>query len=291
MATAIHPSVGRAPLLDDTTAALAAYLGPRVVEVRSGERGAGSGVIWGSDGLIVTNAHVVRAPNMEVVLADGATLPATVAARDDAHDLAALRVAATGLPTAALGDSDSLRVGQVVLAMGNPLGLTRALTMGIVHALGTGDRGRWIQADIRLAPGNSGGPLVDAEGKVIGINSMIAGGLALAVPSSLVTRFLAGDTRPAYLGVRVQGVRLPGAEGTQCLLVLETIDGGAAARGGLLPGDLLLTAGRTTLHDPRDLPSTLRDLTPGTPLPLTILRAGLRREITIVLGESPTDAG
>jgi len=290
MATAILPPIGHAPLLDDTTAALAAYLGPRVVEVRSGERGAGSGVIWGSDGLIVTNAHVVRAPAMEVVLADGTVLPATVTARDETHDLAALRVAATGLPAAAAGDSDSLRVGQVVLAMGNPLGLTRALTMGIIHALGTGDRGRWIQADIRLAPGNSGGPLVDVEGKVIGINSMIAGGLALAVPSSLVARFLAGDTRPAYLGVRVQGVQLPGAEGARCLLVLETITGGPAARGGLLPGDLLLTAGRTTLREPRDLPVTLRDLAPGTPLPLTILRAGLRREITIVLGESPNDA-
>jgi len=222
-----------------------------------------------------------------VVLADGTTLAATVTARDEAHDLAALRVAANNLPTAAIGDSDSLRVGQVVLAMGNPLGLTRALTMGIVHTLGKGESGRWIQADIRLAPGNSGGPLVDVEGKVIGINSMIAGGLALAVPSSLVIRFLAGDTHPAYLGVRVQAVRIPDTENDHGLLVLETINGGPAARGGLLPGDLLLTAGRATLHDPRDLPATLRDLTPGTPLPLTILRVGVRREITIVLGESP----
>src|SRR6185437_5442557 len=134
MATAILPPVGHAPLLDDITAALAAYLGPRVVEVRSGERGAGSGVIWGSDGLSVTNAHVVRAPDMEVVLADGTVLAAAVTARDEGHDLAALRVAASGLPTAAIGDSDRLRVGQVVLAMGNPLGVTRALTMGIVHA-------------------------------------------------------------------------------------------------------------------------------------------------------------
>ncbi len=289
MATATYPSVGRVPAVDASTAELAARLHRQVVEVRSGERGAGSGVIWGADGLIVTNAHVVRGSEITVALADGTELPARVTARDNTHDLATLQVAASGLPTAEVGDSDSLRVGQVVLAMGNPLGLARALTMGIIHALGTGEGGRWIQADIRLAPGNSGGPLVDTQGRVIGINSMVAGGLALAVPSRVVRRFLAGETMPAYLGVQTQGVLIPGADPERGLIVLEVIEGGPAARGGLLPGDILLAAGHAGLRDPGDLAVSLRDTAPGMSFPLDILRGGARREVTIVLGERPSD--
>jgi len=289
MATATHPQVGRTGSLDESTAALANYLAPRVVEVRARERGVGSGVIWSADGLIVTNAHVVRGSDVEVVLADGRVLPAPVTARDEEHDLAALQVAASNLPTAAIGDSDSLRVGQLVLAMGNPLGLTRALSMGIVHTVDTGEGPNWIRADIRLAPGNSGGPLVDGEGRVLGINSMIAGGLALAVPSTLVRRFLAGETRPAFLGVKTQLVAVPDSESGRGLVVLELVKGAPAERGGLFPGDVMLTAGRTTLREPDDLLVALSDLAPGTPLPLTIVRGGVKHDVTIVLGERPAE--
>jgi serine protease Do len=289
MATAIFPPVLGVPALDQSAAALASRLAPSVVEVRARERGMGSGIIWSPDGLIVTNAHVVRGSEIDVELADGAVLPAQVTARDEAHDLATLQVAAGNLPAAVIGDSDALRVGQLVLAMGNPLGLTRALSMGIIHAVGGGDGMRWIRADIRLAPGNSGGPLVDAQGRVVGINSMVAGGLALAVPSAVVRRFLAGETRPSYLGVQTQLVAVPGSESGRGLLVLEVLNGGPAARGGLLPGDVLLDAGRTVLREPEDLLRVLSELPPGTPLPLTLLRAGAGREVTIVLGERPTE--
>jgi serine protease Do len=289
MATATIPQAERAWSLDQSTAALADYLAPRVVEVRAREQGVGSGVIWSADGLIVTNAHVVRGPDIEVILADGSALPASVTARDEEHDLATLQVAASNLPTVMVGDSDSLRVGQLVLAMGNPLGLTRALSLGIVHTVDAGEGGHWIRADIRLAPGNSGGPLVDGEGRVLGINSMIAGGLALAIPSSLVSRFVAGETKPAFLGVKTQLVAVPGSESGRGLMVLELVKGAPAERGGLFPGDVLLTAGRTTLHEPDDLLIALRDLAPGTPLPLSILRGGAKRDVTIVLGERPAE--
>jgi len=189
------------PGLTDAFIEITARLRRATVRVRghgepSGQHGGGSGVIWQPDGLIITNAHVARGPRASVELADGRTLVATVTARDDRRDLAALTVDATGLPAAVIGDSDALRVGALVLAVGNPLGLAGALTMGVVHAaLPDGPRGHgWVRADVRLAPGNSGGPLADAAGRVIGINSMIAGGLALAVPSNTVARFLRGST-------------------------------------------------------------------------------------------------
>jgi serine protease Do len=152
-----------------------------------GRRGAsGSGVVWKRDGLVITNSHVVAENHVQVRLADGRTLEAVVTGRDRVRDLAALEVTATDLPAVTVGDSNSLRAGEVVLAVGNPVGHVGALSTGIVHATGR----RWIQADLRLAPGNSGGPLANARGEVIGINSMIAGGLALAVPSNEVERFL-----------------------------------------------------------------------------------------------------
>jgi serine protease Do len=177
--------------LDSAAAALAARLARVTVEVASRGRGTatgapvGSGVIWHPDGLILTNAHVARS-DVSVALWDGRTRAARLVARDVARDLAALVVDATGLPAAEIGDSSALRVGELVLAVGNPLGLVRALSAGLVHAA---DR-RLIQADLRLAPGNSGGPLADARGRVVGLNAMIVGGLAVAVPSREAQRFV-----------------------------------------------------------------------------------------------------
>ena len=165
------------------------------VEVRSAGGGAGSGVVWRQDGLVVTNAHVVRGSRAGVTLADGRTLDARLLARDDRLDLAALSIPAVGLAAALVGDPEALRPGEMVLALGNPLGVVGALAVGIVHAAPT-ERGRpgrgprWILADVRLAPGNSGGPLADARGRVLGVNAMIVNGMGLAIPANVVERFV-----------------------------------------------------------------------------------------------------
>jgi len=182
--------------LDAAAAAIAARLGRITVEVRGRGRGGadggavGSGVIWHPDGLILTNAHVARG-DVLVVLADRRRFRARLVARDPDRDLAALVVDATDLPAAQLADSSALRVGELVLAVGNPLGLVRALSAGLVHAVGP----RYIHADLRLAPGNSGGPLADACGRVVGLNAMIVGGLAVAVPSREAQRFVREQSR------------------------------------------------------------------------------------------------
>ncbi len=182
--------------LGASAAAIATALGRVTVEIR-GPNGApiGAGVVWHSDGLILTNAHVARR-DVSVVLSDRRPRAARLVARDPGRDLAALVVDATGLPDAAIGDSRALRVGELVLAMGNPFGLPRALSAGLVHAV----ERSIIQADLRLAPGNSGGPLADAQGRVVGLNAMVVGGLAIAVPSETAWRFvreqLHGHRRP-----------------------------------------------------------------------------------------------
>ena len=178
---------------------LAGELRASTVAVRLGREGAGSGVIWSSDGAIVTNAHVASRRFAEVVLSDGRRFTARLAARDARRDLALLWIDADGLRAAATRDPRGLRPGELLVAVGHPLGIPNALTMGIAHAgLGEGRR-RFVAADLRLAPGNSGGPLADAEGRVVGINSMVvAGGLALAVPSDDVQRFVDGFRARRY---------------------------------------------------------------------------------------------
>jgi serine protease Do len=215
------------------------------VHISSGGRGHGSGIIIKSDGTIVTNAHVARLGKSTVTLWDGRSFPAEIAARDARRDLAILRVAASALPAAVLGDSNQLRAGEFVIAIGNPLGFIGALTAGVVHAVGPlaglGPR-KWIQAGVRLAPGNSGGPLADASGNVVGVNTMVAGRLGLAVPSNEVTRLLRGETAQP-LGVTLRPIRVA-AEGRERLglMVLEVDPNSAASRASLLPGDILVGA-------------------------------------------------
>jgi serine protease Do len=163
------------------------------VQVFDGRRGAGSGVIWRADGWIVTNAHVARGGSARVRLDDGRTLDAEVIGRAAERDLAALYVDARDLPAAEIGASAAVRVGEIVLAAGSPFGVRGAVTAGVLHGVGSVPRvgkQRWLQVDLELAPGNSGGPLADANGRVIGINSMIAMGLGLAIPSQEVEQFL-----------------------------------------------------------------------------------------------------
>ncbi len=178
-----------------------------LVEIHNGHGGAGAGTIWHPDGLIVTNAHVVRGRRgLTVTLPNKRTLPARLLARDDRRDLAALSVDATGLPTIELGDSRLLKAGQWVMAIGHPFGVAGAVTAGIV--IGEGSQlpemaasGReWIAVSLRMRPGHSGGPLVDIDGRIVGINTMITGpDVGMAVPVHVVKAFL----RQAGLGEAV----------------------------------------------------------------------------------------
>jgi serine protease Do len=294
MATILDPQTVVAPtaLAEDMTATAEA-LRKVTVQVRGRGPGGGSGVIWQADGLIITNAHVARWQQGEVELWDGRVFTAEVLYRDDERDLAALKINATDLPAAPIGDSDALRVGEVVLAVGNPLGIIGALTTGIVHAAPLADatRGRnWVQADVRLAPGNSGGPLADAAGRVIGINSMIAGNLALAVPSNAVQRFLArgGKEERPMLGVALRPVTLAGNK--TGLLIIAVVPDSAAEKAGLIIGDILMGANGQPFTTPEGLPIALRNASQGAALHLDISRGGQPQTITVTLAPNGTVA-
>jgi serine protease Do len=229
-----------------------------------GSKGNGSGVLWLSDGLIVTNAHVAQGARAEISLWDGREFRAEVTARDARRDLAALRISAGELFAAEAGDSSRVRPGEIAIAVGNPLGFVGALTTGIVHAVGPihglGWQS-WVQSDVRLAPGNSGGPLADARGRIIGINAMVAGRLALAIASNEVTRFLNGESGAdsLRLGVSVMLVQLPRSSGRTVGLLLAAVEAGTpAARASLLPGDILLGTEQRRFTSVSDLAAALQ---------------------------------
>ncbi len=242
----------------------------RVLDGMPETRGSGSGVIWTSDGTVVTNAHVARGEAARVELWDGSGMRAEVVSRDERRDLARLKIPATRLPAAEWRDSGSLRAGEVLIAVGNPLGFVGALATGVAHASGPVrglGRRSWVQAAIRLAPGNSGGPLADAAGRVVGINTMAAGRLALAIPSETVARFVEHGAPPA-LGVTLQPV-------PQGLLVLQVSRGSPAERASLLPGDLLVG-----FDSPDDLRAAIDS---GGPIHLKFRRGDRRaiREVAV----------
>lgn len=243
---------------------IAEQLRRSTVLVQSGGRGAGSGVIWSADGLVITNAHVVLGSRVRVQLWDGREFDAKIASRDAGRDLAHLRIDASGLAAAAAADSSLLRPGELAIAIGNPLGFVGALATGVIHGVGPlGGLGRrtWVQAGVRLAPGNSGGPLADARGRVIGINTMIAGGLALAIPSNTVRDFLSAGPESAWLGVTIHPAQIPRAAGSGKrfgLVVLEVEPGSPADRASLLPGDILLGVEEKSFGAVEDLAGALR---------------------------------
>lgn len=214
------------------------------VHVRAGRRGQGSGIIVSSDGLMVTNAHVATLERADAQLWDGTRVRAELLFRDVGRDLAILQLARSGLPAAILADSDRLRVGEFVMAVGNPFGFIGALTTGVIHAIGPVPNGgprKWIQADVQLAPGNSGGPLANALGEVVGVNAMIAVGVGLAIPSNSVSRLLNRRLSPAPLGVVIRSVQITVKGRAHLgLAVLKVSKYGAAARASLMPGDVLI---------------------------------------------------
>jgi S1-C subfamily serine protease len=282
---------------------VAAGLTPRVASLRvpqEGSRGAqsqGSAVVFTPDGFLLTNAHVVGNSSRGTALfSDGTTVPFTVVGADPLSDLAVLRAHGGTPEPAELGEADDLVVGQLVVAVGSPLGLAGSVTAGVVSALGrslptrSGSAARLvedvIQTDAALNPGNSGGALADARSRVVGINTAVAGiGLGLAVPMNATSRRIIaalmrdGRVRRAYLGVVCAPAPVPPAlrervGRAEGLRVAEVVASGPAARAGLRAGDLLLTAAGGPVASAQDLQRLMFGEAIGRPLAITVVRNG-----------------
>ena len=287
--------------------AVAAAVTPHVASLRVG-RGSGSAVLFTDDGLLLTNAHVVgSAPGGVAAFVDGTEVRVDLIGADPLSDLAVLRARSATPPGVTLGDADQLVVGQLVVAIGNPLGLAGSVTAGVVSALGralpvrSGRAGRVIedviQTDAALNPGNSGGALADAGGHVVGINTAVAGiGLGLAVPMNATTRRIVatlladGRVRRAYLGVVGMPAPVPAqvaqrAGQREGLRLVEVVPGSPAAKAGLRNGDLVLTVGRKQITDAQSIQRQLFGDAIGTPLPITALRNGAMVDVIAVPAE------
>lgn len=280
---------GAGTLVSAATNAVAAKARDSVVLVLS-RGGNGAGIIWRPDGQIVTNNHVVGDDRAEVVLSDGRKFTAILAARHPDRDIAVLKIAAEDLPAIEVGDSSTVRPGQVAIAIGHPIGFRDAVTVGVIVAAGqaatpTGPKtGDFIQTDVTLLPGNSGGPLLDAWGRVIGVNTMVNGRLSLAVPSQAVERFVAGGNRGVvgYLGVNGIVVATRRADHPVGFLLTEIVDGTPADRAGLIVGDVVIGIGGREIVDQESLPAALLKLVPGEAVTLDVLRGGDPRSFVVV---------
>jgi S1-C subfamily serine protease len=292
-------------------------VGPSVVKLQvehaggghGPQNGQGSGFVFTDDGLILTNSHVVhRATRIGVVLQDGRELAADLVGDDPDTDLAVVRISAADLVAAQLGDSSTLRQGQLVVAIGNPLGFQTTVTAGIVSAVGRTLRsitGRLmdaiIQTDAALNPGNSGGPLVDSQGMVVGVNTAVilpAQGLCFAIPAntakwaaSMLIRD--GRVRRAFLGIGGQHVVLQrrlvrehDLTSDQALMAVHVESGSAAHAAGVQEGDIVLSFAGQPVTGVDDLHRLLTEQTIGVAVPLSVLRRGQRREIAITPSES-----
>jgi len=283
---------------------VAAELTPKVASLRVNQGGSwgqgeslGSAVAYTSDGFLLTNAHVVgRATGGTALFSDGTSSPFTVVGADPLSDMAVVRAGTGAPPPAVLGEADDLVVGQLVVAVGSPLGLAGSVTAGVVSALGrslptrSGAAGRLIedviQTDASLNPGNSGGALADSRARVVGINTAVAGiGLGLAVPINATTRKIIsalmqyGRVRRAYLGVVSAPTPLPASlhrrvGGKEGLRVAELVPDGPAAKAGLRIGDILVSAGGKPVTAAQDLQRLMFSEAIGKPLEITVLRNG-----------------
>jgi len=270
--------------LDSDLADVAARLRRSTVQVVPGN-GRGSGLIARADGTIVTNAHVAHGKRAKVVFDDGRELDGEVVAKARERDLAAIRVDARDLPVAEFRDIRTLRTGELVFAMGNPLDLVGALTSGIIHSV---DRSaRRVVADLTLLPGNSGGPLADAHGRVVGVNSMVVNGLAVAIGASVVKRFIASPSERPYIGIIAQPVQVPVmGERRLGLLITDVADRSPADRAHLMPGRIVIGVGGTLLNSPDDLAVAVDDSDVGGSLRLDILDGERVGGIDILVGDA-----
>ncbi|MFJ9535690.1 S1C family serine protease [Streptomyces sp. NPDC101225] len=303
-----------------TVTSVAAELTPKVAAVNVAHRrsrggfvrGSGSAVVFTDDGFLLTNAHVVgHADAGTASFADGTTTPFHVIGADPLSDLAVVRADGPTPPPAALGEADTLRVGQLVVAVGNPLGLAGSVTAGVVSALGRSlpaSAGRAtrviddvVQTDATLHPGSSGGALATADGRVVGISTAIADvGLGLAIPVNGTSRQIIaallsdGRVRRAHLGLA--GIPAPLPPPLQArtgrstgLRIIEVVPGSPAARAGLRDGDLLLTAGGTPVTGAQALQRLMLEDAIGRPLSLTALRSGALVDVVAVPVELVAD--
>jgi len=274
------------------------------------QQGQGTGFVVDGKGILLTNHHVIDgAEDIRVILQDGRSLAAKVLGSDPATDIAVLKVEALGLAPLPLGDSSLIRVGDWVVAAGNPFGLTCSITTGIVSAKGRSrvgivDYEDFIQTDAAINPGNSGGPLLDLDGRVIGINTAIASssggsnGVGFAIPINLATRIMDrilrdGMVSRGYLGVMIQDVdqdlgktfNYPGSQGA---VVSEVKEGTPAAQAGLQEGDIVTGLDGTNVKDANELRNTVAMTDPGTMVNLDVFRAGSNTTVKVKLGTLPT---
>ena len=269
----------------------------------------GSGVIVSANGYILTNQHVVEAADeIQVALADGRTLPARVVGADPETDLAVLKIDAAGLPAITFAQAESLKVGDWVLAVGNPFGVGQTVTAGIVSALGRTHLGintfeNFIQTDAAINPGNSGGALVDAAGNLVGVNSAIysrsggSQGIGFAIPVSIARQVMeqiikTGSVTRGWVGIEVQDLTpelaesfgLKNAEGA---LIAGVLKGGPAEAGGVRPGDILLTVDGKPVVDSASLLNLIADLNPGVGAQLRVARKQKLLDFKIQVGRRP----
>ncbi len=266
-------------------------------------RGEGTGFIVDPDGYILTNHHLVSSPErIRVRLADKREFPAVLVGADPSTDLALLRVHATGLPSVTLGDSDKLRVGEWVCAIGNPYRFEHSVTVGVVSSKGRkiydASFDAYIQTDAAINPGNSGGPLINAAGEAVGVNSAVSAqgqGIGFAVPINVAREILGplrtrGHVSRGYLGIQLQELdpdlqRMMGLKEPHGTVVLDVIAGGAGALAGLKRYDVITHVGGKPVEDGDDLVRTIAAMPPGTPVALSVVREGRRFEAQARLEE------
>lgn len=289
--------------VSEAMAGLAENAGRSVVRVEGRNRLPASGVVYAADGIIVTSHHVVeRDDNLRVGLPSGDTVEAELVGRDPGTDLAVLRVGATGLQPAAWIDAGDLRVGNLILALGRP-GQSVQATLGIVSALGSawrtgggGELDRYLQTDVVMYPGFSGGPLATADGRFGGINSSaLARGVSVTIPAATVARvagtILAHGRMPrGYLGVGIQPVRLDAGLQEQLgqatgLMLMSVEAGGPAAQGGLLQGDVVVALGGQPVRQMDDLQALLGGEYVGKAVTVRYVRAGAVHEAGVTVGQ------
>ncbi len=280
------------------------------------EEGSGSGIIISQDGYIITNNHVVKDANsVKVSLLDGRSYTAKVVGTDPLTDIAVIKINAKDLPVAFLGDSDNLKVGQWVMAIGNPLSLSSTVTAGIVSAMGRGRLGLinnsygvedYIQTDAVINPGNSGGALVDLSGAVIGVNAAIATstgsyiGYGFAIPINLVKSvskelIAFGKVTRGYIGVQIGQVddaiaKSLGMDKPQGVIVQSIVPGGAASKEDIKPGDVILKVDGKSVNQPNELQALVATKTAGSKVDLTIFRNGKEMSRSVTLKERTDDA-
>ena len=278
-------------------------------------RGLGSGVIVRPDGYILTNDHVVDgSDHVTVELTDGRSFKAKVVGSDSPSDLAVLKIDGTNLQTLALGNSDAVRVGDIVLAVGNPLGVGQTVTMGIVSAKGRATRGAaadsyedFIQTDAPINQGNSGGALVNTRGELVGINSQILTpsggniGIGFAIPANMARNVMTqlidnGEVRRGMLGVTVQPVtsdiaRSLGLEHVRGALVNSVNPGSPADKGGVRRGDVITAVNGEAIKDGNELRNHVAQLLPGTNVKLSVVRGGKEQTVDVTLAERERAGG